>query len=286
MIHQRYCRFISRLFIPSVLAGAMYTLPALATGDQDSDLLLQRTIVSLHKARHSVFEKQLMMPVESEESQQEQEDALLFVAYLDGRIYHYCQELYLSSGPAGLDGLPCSRNAAGNLQSGRFEPVPESPGQTSAEKVAQLDQELNAALGEFDEMLLKEEEKVAAHIPRQREENQSAPGGWQEGSAGGLRGQEGGVDSAPAGEQTVGDSKPGSPPDQSGGVQNGPTNEGGISGSSSRSQLPPTEGRKDLPEDDDDIVARQLREAAEQETDPEVKEKLWEEYRKYKEGIR
>ena len=37
---------------------------------------------------------------------------------------------------------------------------------------------------------------------------------------------------------------------------------------------------------DDDIVARQLREAAEQETDPEVKERLWEEYRKYKEGIR
>ena len=34
--------------------------------------------------------------------------------------------------------------------------------------------------------------------------------------------------------------------------------------------------------DDDDVVARQLREAAEAETDPEVKEKLWEEYRKYK----
>ena len=39
----------------------------------------------------------------------------------------------------------------------------------------------------------------------------------------------------------------------------------------------------DIPSgNDDDIVARQLREAAEAETDPEVKEKLWEEYRKYK----
>lgn len=36
---------------------------------------------------------------------------------------------------------------------------------------------------------------------------------------------------------------------------------------------------------DDDIVARQLREAAEKETDPELKEKLWQEYRKYKEGL-
>lgn len=34
--------------------------------------------------------------------------------------------------------------------------------------------------------------------------------------------------------------------------------------------------------DDDDIIARQLREAAEAETDPEIKEKLWAEYRKYK----
>jgi hypothetical protein len=35
---------------------------------------------------------------------------------------------------------------------------------------------------------------------------------------------------------------------------------------------------------DDDVVARQLREAAEKETDPVLKKKLWEEYRKYKEG--
>jgi hypothetical protein len=35
----------------------------------------------------------------------------------------------------------------------------------------------------------------------------------------------------------------------------------------------------------DDIVARQLREAAMAEQDPELKEKLWEEYKKYKKGI-
>ena len=35
---------------------------------------------------------------------------------------------------------------------------------------------------------------------------------------------------------------------------------------------------------DDDIVARQLREAAERETDPELRAKLWREYRDYKEG--
>lgn len=35
---------------------------------------------------------------------------------------------------------------------------------------------------------------------------------------------------------------------------------------------------------DDDIVARQIREAAIAETDPELKDKLWDEYRKYKRG--
>ncbi len=45
--------------------------------------------------------------------------------------------------------------------------------------------------------------------------------------------------------------------------------------------LPPQKGY----DRDDDIVARQLREAAEKESDPELKEKLWEEYRKYKENM-
>ena len=36
---------------------------------------------------------------------------------------------------------------------------------------------------------------------------------------------------------------------------------------------------------DDDVVARQLREAAERETDPELADKLWQEYRNYKEVV-
>jgi hypothetical protein len=51
-----------------------------------------------------------------------------------------------------------------------------------------------------------------------------------------------------------------------------------------------TGGNDNIPADisdgsDDDIVARQLREAAMQEQDPVLREKLWDEYRKYKEGV-
>lgn len=46
------------------------------------------------------------------------------------------------------------------------------------------------------------------------------------------------------------------------------------------SNVPP-----DIPSgDDDDVVARQLREAAMKEPDPELRKKLWDEYRKYKSG--
>ena len=42
---------------------------------------------------------------------------------------------------------------------------------------------------------------------------------------------------------------------------------------------------EDVPSgEDDDIIARQLREAAMQEEDPVLKEKLWEEYKRYKRG--
>ena len=48
------------------------------------------------------------------------------------------------------------------------------------------------------------------------------------------------------------------------------------------------QGRPDDTPDgsDDDVVARQLREAAEKEQDPELKKRLWEEYRRYKRGNR
>jgi hypothetical protein len=40
---------------------------------------------------------------------------------------------------------------------------------------------------------------------------------------------------------------------------------------------------KNIPDGrDDDVIARQIREAAEKETDPELRDKLWKEYIEYK----
>ena len=54
--------------------------------------------------------------------------------------------------------------------------------------------------------------------------------------------------------------------------------QGGMSGKGSNIIVP-----EDIPNGEgDDIIARQIREAAVKEQDPELREKLWEEYRKYK----
>jgi hypothetical protein len=65
----------------------------------------------------------------------------------------------------------------------------------------------------------------------------------------------------------------------------------GPSGPLLRAMLAPGSGRGNgataptvVPGSDDDIVARRLRKAAEQETDPTLRARLWKEYTEYKEG--
>ena len=258
----------------------------LTAGVEQSAALLRDTIVSLNKARESISDNELNKPELSQRSENSREDVLLFLSYLDGRIYYYCQELFLVGGPEGLAGLTCPSGSRSMFDSSLYDPVPDSSGQTSGEKVAELEGDFNAALGEFDDMLLKEQEKIAAHIPRQRET--SGPGSSASGAA---QGPQAGQDSEkqPSAGQAGGatSSQTGSPEESSSQEDaRGGSSVGGGKGKKNQSTLPPTDGQKEISKDDDDIVARQLREAAEQETDPEIKAKLWEEYRKYKEGIK
>jgi len=267
------------------IASSLFPLNLTAM-NESSTTLLEQTIISLHKVRTSISDNQLTKAEQIQQPSHSREDVLLFLTYLDGRIYSYCQELLLILGPDGLAGLPCPSGAGGALQSPQFEPVPRASGQTSGEKVAELEKDFNAALGEFDEMLLEEQETVAAHIPKQRENSSSSSSPydadkglptWQSSDK-----QSSADQPVESDESQRGTSKNSSSQES---VRNTSNTGAGI-GKKDQTKLPPTAGRKDLSKDDDDIVARQLREAAEQETDPEIKAKLWEEYRKYKEGIK
>jgi hypothetical protein len=146
--------------------------------------------------------------------------------------------------------------------------------QTLDEQIRVLDAELLAGLGEFDEMLLREQERVRAAAPM----TDAAGGGGGGGEAGAAEGTEGGGgeegEEGESGAESDGDGDADS--SYGAGAGRGARRQGGGQGT------PP-----DIPDgSDDDVVARQLREAAEKETDPELKKKLWEEYRKYKKGTR
>lgn len=168
-----------------------------------------------------------------------------------------------------------SRSAAGGTGSGKeknegrgLQPGTASrPPATTA--LAGLDKSLSDALGEFDGKLLQEQERLAARVPKQRE------GGGTGYGADGPPGPAGsGGISGPGYGGQEGDSRAGA----GGYEQPGSVVSGG-------GKPAPDSGRSTI-DSDDDIVARQLREAAEKETDPALKEKLWQEYRKYKEGSR
>jgi hypothetical protein len=184
-------------------------------------------------------------------------DYASYVAGLHRRVAEDCVALAEQAIviPAALD---CPDDPPAVLAPAAIDQAAE---QTGAEVTQALDAELFTGLGEFDEMLLREQERVKAATPRS-----DAGGGGAGGGAGSSA-----PDSGTAEQTGLGTTA---------GATYGEGAGPGSSRSQGRSSAPP--GTPDG--SDDDVVARQLREAAEKETDPELKKKLWEEYRKYKEG--
>ena len=151
--------------------------------------------------------------------------------------------------------------------------------QTDEEQTEALDAELNASLGDFDEMLLREQEQLAE---KARTAEAAAGGGAGGGTAGAQSsaGDAGAASEAFSGKSDMGAGAPGT-------GAAGRTEEDRVAAAGGYSETARQQGKSPAPADipdggDDDIVARQLREAAERETDPELRERLWDEYRKYK----
>jgi hypothetical protein len=192
-------------------------------------------------------------------------DYAAYVARLHRQVAEDCVALAASGIPAPPD-ISCATAPAVLMAPG---PVDQTGARTSAEKTSDLDAELFNGMGEFDEMLLREQERIKAAAP-----HAAGGGGGQGGN--GTGGESGSAGSAsPDGdgdEQLAGDS--------SGSATYGAGAGPGASQRQGDNGAPP--GTPDG--SDDDVVARQLREAAEKEPDPVLQKKIWEEYRKYKEG--
>ena len=162
-------------------------------------------------------------------------------------------------------GMDCEQGASGAGGVGQFPGDPEA-----AER---LGKELDESLGDFDESLGEEQREISS-AQRNTE-------GFDTGS-GGNRGGSISLGEQAAGAMSGGGS--GSGGAQSGMGEDAPNQSGQAGGVGA---LDEQEVARRTPDDiqaiiDDDIVAKQLREAALAQEDPELRERYWEEYRKYK----
>jgi hypothetical protein len=263
---------------------------------------MQKSVFALDSARQTALAEIGSTAL----SREEIDDYKDFIVFLNTRIVNYCMELAEQGGAAAVEGLPCPdvpiSGSTANEQAATEEtfiylPVTEpQETHTQAEKTASMDKQLFASLGEFDELLLKEEQKVSSRVPSQRESGSTGRDGSSgsgEGSGGTGESGDGKGAQNGSGTTSVDAGEAGSGSAQSGQAARGGTAPGtqgnlgagtgaGAGDANIDHSAYGAPGGKLPPPQDDDIVARQLREAAEKETDPELKKKLWEEYWKYK----
>ena len=281
----------AQAFICMVLCAAT----PLHASTQEQAESMRKSVMALDSARQTALDDLGRTSL----SQGETDDYKDFIIYLNTRIVNYCMELTELGGEAAVEGLPCpAAPMTGNAATGQ-KPAEETfiylpvanPAEThtQAEKTASMDTQLFASLAEFDELLLKEEEQVSARVPSQREAGDDGRDGT-DGSAGasGEAGESGadeqGGDGTTSTDTGASDSSAaqGRQTAQAGTSPSGAQSGAGAANADIAQSAYGAPGGKLPPPRDDDIVARQLREAAEKETDPELKKKLWEEYWKYK----
>lgn len=150
------------------------------------------------------------------------------------------------------------------------------------EEVAALEARLGSSLAEFDRLLLEEARRAKSH---------GIEGGGASGAGTAKGGDAGSKGSPAAGRAGEGNTSAGRSGEDSSGSQPAAGEQQGSPGGRVAGSDPGASGAPVVPPDvgdgrDDDIVARQIRRAAESEPDPELRKKLWDEYRKYRQGAK
>ena len=169
---------------------------------------------------------------------------------------------------------------------------PSIPEEQVVDEVTVLDRKLDSSLAEFDEMLLKELDLIQA---KSSEKLQDLA---QEAEAAAQRLRDKGIEIDTDSNTETDESHPDSSKETRETEKEKNTPKAGKQSDTKEStddtalttqgkSREGVEGSQRHPQHrydpkDDDIVARQLREAAEKESDPELKKKLWKEYEHYK----
>ena len=175
-------------------------------------------------------------------------------------------------------------NISSVSDSGALETLldPTIPEEQTQDEVAALDRRLNASLSEFDEKLLREMDAIRAEsADKMRDLAQEAAEAAKRLRESGVEVDTSDTQAKEKDEQDQGEeSKTGKEAESEKSTSSTQTASRDQSRKSGQGSTREEQRRRNY--EDDDIVARQLREAAENETDPELKEKLWKEYEDYK----
>jgi hypothetical protein len=153
--------------------------------------------------------------------------------------------------------------------------TPSRSAQTSDERWAALDKRLDDSFGAFDAQLKKEQQKIA-------QERDARPAADTFAAFAADK-----SDSGAAAAEVPNDSGESGTARQRRGADRGSARPGDLKSDKVSAGTEVSAGNgaaaTEVPDgSDDDIVARRLRKAAEQETDPELKDKLWKEYLEYR----
>lgn len=243
----------------------------------DNNLLLDKEIKNL-QAAYAAWQSNDAEFRELREKNQSAETDIQefagFVAALKRQVLEGCEAVRKLGGDGNQHGVDCIKlTEKPESKTGSDVKIPERA-VTGEEKKNELEQELETLIGDFDELLLKEQ----GELKEQASTRQSNGGEAGSGTRGATEGSEaarseGSAEEAAAGEPGDGQVPPKAEPGSGPGMQK-------------QGDMPEFE-RGDLGDgSDDDVVARQLREAAEAERDPVLKAQLWEEYKKYKNSTR
>jgi hypothetical protein len=215
----------------------------------------------------------------------EASDYAAYVAHLQRRVAEDCAALSGAGVPVPFT-MSCPRLEA--TATARSAAIDQTAEQSHQERTAGLDVKLKSGLADFDELLLREQEKVKAAAPRSASDSGMGGGAGENGN--GADGN--GAKRTASSDRNAGETEAGSV-SNTGGIESqaGDATDRTSTGAGGGSVKTPPRGATRQPPGipdgrNDDVVARQLREAAEKESDPELQKKLWEEYRKYKQGTR
>lgn len=193
-----------------------------------------------------------------------------FVAALRRKMLESCHAFRTAGGDPDKLGFACGLPEE---KHGRGEELPQNPRAilTKEEQTAALEAPLTQSLTEFDKTFQEKQDQLRGELANQGSvgypstRNRVEYVGKTGSKAGSIGAKQGGSPPHPSDERTQPRrADPGAGP--------------GLP----RTAVITSPGRVPGGGNDDDVVARQLREAAEKEQDPLLKEKLWNEYRKYK----